>query len=498
MKNLKHIKNFLLVFLIVLLSSGIFSCQKSKIFVDSVENLNKNTLENTTTVLSENIEEKKIFEESKIVERSYLRYYNHEADFYLEYPADTVVFTTNPYEKIPADKLLLYVKTEKIDDADSKKTLGYDSETAIKDEKELAEGDFGEEIDMPFEPSKKVIKIGNIFAKEFIVFSRFDVCDVVFERILIFYNKGYRITIGVCAEKDGIIKQNPTFFTYDTENCSENLLVWKRNSKESYGQNMFYENLLSKSLKNDASMWYGAFDEIKERIILQPTLDINAIEGLSFRSVYQNEKDKLKNILRISSYPEFFNFIEPGPLKSLNKFIAEKAENNFHEFEDVVKSAGTTLADSFSGNIYISDFCVSKVNENIASIYLTTYCFSGGVYGNTSISTINYDLKNNKEIKTADLFKPEFDYTDFLSKYCLDNLKLQINNNQEEIDEELLAEGAGSAEENFNKFIISDKCLIIKFSEYQIGPYSAGMHDVYIPFEIIEKNINKDILKIID
>jgi len=498
MKKTIYLKSTVLIILILLFSSSIFSCQKPKNLKNTVAEVDKTDKDNATADTAGNIKKGEKYKESKTVEENYLRYYNHEADFYLEYPSDTVVFTTNPYEKIPAGKLLLYVKTEKIDDADSKKTLGYDSETAIKDEKELAEGDFGEEIDMPFEPSKKVIKIGNIFAKEFIVFSRFDVCDVVFERILIFYNKGYRITIGVCAEKDEIIKQNPSFFTYDAENCSENLLVWKSSSQGASGQIKFYESLLSKSLKNDASTWYGIFDEIKERIILQPVLDINAIEGLSFRSVYQNEKDKLKNILRISSYPEFFNFIESGPLKSLNKFIVEKAENNFHEFEDAVKSAGTTLADSFSGNIYISDFCVSKLNENIASIYLTTYCFSGGVYGNTSISTINYDLKSNIEIKTADLFKPEFDYIDFLSKYCLDNLKLQIHNNQEEIDEELLAEGTGPAEENFNKFIISDKCLIIKFSEYQIGPYSAGMHDVYIPFEIIEKNINKDILKIID
>jgi len=76
-----------------------------------------------------------------------------EASVKISYPADSLTFTTNSFVNANGSDLLLDVKINKIEDL-ADQTLGYDKETALKDEKALKEGGFGENIDFPYEASK--------------------------------------------------------------------------------------------------------------------------------------------------------------------------------------------------------------------------------------------------------------------------------------------------------------------------------------------------------
>ncbi|MBE3095059.1 MAG: hypothetical protein IMZ52_08515, partial [Actinobacteria bacterium] len=121
-------------------------------------------------------------------------YYDSDGEFVLGYPDLNVTFSTSPWLVANNESMVLSIRKIKIDNIGGQ-TLGYDKETALKDESELAGGSFGEEIDFPFEASKKVLQIGDNFVKDFLVFNRFGVCDVTFERELIFYKNGYQFIV---------------------------------------------------------------------------------------------------------------------------------------------------------------------------------------------------------------------------------------------------------------------------------------------------------------
>ena len=71
------------------------------------------------------------------------------------------------------------------------------------------------------------------------------------------------------------------------------------------------------------------------------------------------------------------------------------------------------------------DYEIVLANDSILSL-----CFGSFDYGIGAAHTviqshvINYDLKTHREIKLADLFKPNSKYLEFIARYCTDELKL--------------------------------------------------------------------------
>ena len=195
------------------------------------------------------------------------KYSNLSAGISLKYPPNTILSNTkNP------DKLNLSITMNNIDTYEDG-TLGYNKETAIKDQSSLEKGNFGETIDWPLEQSKTVYKIGankaqqkQVNAKDFLVLGRFDVCDTVFERKLIFYNFGDQIIITLSAPKEKIISSMPQYFG-KTENCGS-IIAWK-NFNPPTSQDQFYQKLTNEQGSGVAQEWYDTFDKIVETISVQ-------------------------------------------------------------------------------------------------------------------------------------------------------------------------------------------------------------------------------------
>lgn len=165
-------------------------------------------------------------------------------------------------------ELTLSVKVEKVSEIGDA-TMGYDKETSQKDIDSLDKGEFGENVDFGLKDSQKVIQLsdGKTYAKEFIVLSRFEVCSVVFDRVLIFYHNGYRTILTLTADKDKIIEENPGYFAKNVDNCGEDL-VW--NFKDDDIQKQFYKDLSSGKLDGATTgNWYHVFDEIAGAVDFQ-------------------------------------------------------------------------------------------------------------------------------------------------------------------------------------------------------------------------------------
>ena len=116
--------------------------------------------------------------------------------------------------------------------------------------------------------------------------------------------------------------------------------------------------------------------------------------------------------------------------------------------------------------------------------------YQGAAHPNAYSHVVNFDLKNGKPIKLADLFKPGAKYLQAISAFCIADLKKQSS--EKGLLEDQIQEGAGPNAKNFQSWTISKQGLGITFDSYQVGPYAAGPQFVLIPYSALKDLIKPD------
>jgi Protein of unknown function (DUF3298)/Deacetylase PdaC len=118
--------------------------------------------------------------------------------------------------------------------------------------------------------------------------------------------------------------------------------------------------------------------------------------------------------------------------------------------------------------------------------------YQGAAHPNTSSQAINYDLKNGRLLKLADLFKPNTKYLQSLSTYCIGDLKKQSKEKGGTLEDRTINEGAAPTARNYQSWNIKKQGLLINFDAYQVGPYAAGPQFVVVPYSNLKDLINPD------
>lgn len=117
--------------------------------------------------------------------------------------------------------------------------------------------------------------------------------------------------------------------------------------------------------------------------------------------------------------------------------------------------------------------------ENLVSVlfYVDGYVMGAAHPFHYSYS-VNYDVDQARVLGLRDLFLPDTDYLEILSRYCLDDLT----------EQGVLAweEGALPAPENYQQWNIAQEGLLISFDEYTVAPYAAGPQSVVVPYAVLE------------
>jgi hypothetical protein len=91
--------------------------------------------------------------------------------------------------------------------------------------------------------------------------------------------------------------------------------------------------------------------------------------------------------------------------------------------------------------------------------------------------TLNYELGQGRELALDDLFPPDSNYLEAISKYCIAELSKQL------FFEGPFTQGANPTLENYRNWNIIPEGLLITFNEYQVAPYAAGPQQVLVPYE---------------
>lgn len=175
--------------------------------------------------------------------------------------------------------------------------------------------------------------------------------------------------------------------------------------------------------------------------------------------------------------------------KENEKFINDKIREDIMEFYDKSYEEAKRYLDSIniSDDKFVSnvDFEVKKNSDNILSLKVRYYKYSGGAHGYYNDITYNVDMRNKKLLTLSDLFKENSDYINVINEEIRHQIEEIIKNNKE-------YKGIyqfKSIEEN-NNFYIQDDNIGIYFDLYEIAPYAAGQ-----PEFLINKNIVNHILK---
>lgn len=142
--------------------------------------------------------------------------------------------------------------------------LDIEGEDAQLDRQNLANGEYGQDVDLALAASRQLIDFNDWYAKQYMVLENNDECDLVFNRAAIFYAKGYQIRISLLLNEDKqsqIVEQMPQFFTSNPA-CGDQL-VWGEGQKDK-----FYQTLATHQGTGLAQEWYIIFDRMISTIKL--------------------------------------------------------------------------------------------------------------------------------------------------------------------------------------------------------------------------------------
>lgn len=168
------------------------------------------------------------------------------------------------------------------------------------------------------------------------------------------------------------------------------------------------------------------------------------------------------------------------------------------EFKDTIeKQARSGYLDAQKGNYPFHtyqaymDYKVAYNSDNILSIPVTYYSYTGGAHGMTNIVARNINLNTGKEIALKDIFKEGVDYKDIIKQ----EVAKQINQQPEIYFEDAVKTVEKSNEEP--SFYIENGSIIVYFPLYSIAPYSSGIREFRIPLEKFRNGLDSEYVQIV-
>jgi hypothetical protein len=192
--------------------------------------------------------------------------------------------------------------------------------------------------------------------------------------------------------------------------------------------------------------------------------------------------------------------------------LTGSSDANFEKFNEAARSLVTKqvsafraeMADSASepnpvasetGSDLGAGYTIALANDDLISVLFDIGgYYAGAAHPNSGTDVINFDLRNGKQLKLADLFKPGAKYLPVLANYCIQDLKQQSKQKGEDgmLDDDWIKRGAGPSLNNYRSWTISKRGLGITFDSYQVGPYAAGPQYVLVPYSALKDVINPD------
>jgi hypothetical protein len=218
------------------------------------------------------------------------------------------------------------------------------------------------------------------------------------------------------------------------------------------------------------------------------------------RQIKENNK-KLKYEVDVE-YPQLTGSVDPN-FEKFNQTVRNLMTKKVTDFrkemtpsadEPATDGADETSSESLGSDITVT-YNVALAKDDLLSIESTVSSYSAGAaHPNSYTEVVNFDLKNGKSIKLADLFLPGSKYVQTLSTYSIQDLKKQAKSQGADAvqDNDWIEKGAAPELSNYDNWTITKKGLRITFDPYQVGPYAAGPQQVVVLYSALKGIIKPD------
>jgi hypothetical protein len=300
-----------------------------------------------------------------------------------------------------------------------------------------------------------------------------------------FYQKvGKKIEVRGAIDKDG----NTTLEEFDANGKQTGVFkgVWKQDENGAV--------VIAGSWTKPNGDKKAAFSLQEEPIEFSHGVEIVA------RQIEEKNK-KLKYEIAVE-YPQLTGSVDPNFEKfnqTVRSLITKKVADFKKEMtpsadEPAPDEANESAAESLGSDINIS-YTVVLAKDDLISIEFTVSSYSAGAaHPNSYTEVVNFDLKNGKPLKLADLFLPGSKYLQTLATYCIQALKKQAKEQGADamLDDDWIQKGAAPELTNYDNWNITNKGLGITFDPYQVGPYAAGPQHVLVPYSALKEIIKPD------
>ena len=209
----------------------------------------------------------------------------------------------------------------------------------------------------------------------------------------------------------------------------------------------------------------------------------------------QIKESNKKLMYEISAqYPQLTASANPNTEK-FNQAVAASVNKKVAGFkkEMAPKPDDEPRPENSMGSDLSISYDVALAQDDLMSIdFSMSSYYQGAAHPNAFSEAINFDLKNGKQLKLNDLFKPGAKYLAAISSFCINDLKKQSKEKDNMLDDSSIQSGAGPTAKNYESWTITKRGLGINFDPYQVGPYAAGPQFVLVPYSALKDLINPD------
>ncbi len=190
------------------------------------------------------------------------------------------------------------------------------------------------------------------------------------------------------------------------------------------------------------------------------------------------------------NYPQLSGENLSANEQQFNRLVTQMVQKNVQQFKNYVKAdlphMKTLPTDTVKENSLQIDYDIDVIrpaSNVLISMRLSIEGMQAGrAHPYHTHDVLNYDLNKGKVLALNDLIKPKINFLPVLAKYSHQKLSETLR------DQWMLKEGTAPNAKNYALWNLEADGILITFNEYQVGPYSAGVQEVEIPYSQL-KNI---------
>jgi hypothetical protein len=224
----------------------------------------------------------------------------------------------------------------------------------------------------------------------------------------------------------------------------------------------------------------GYFIDRDNRVKYQ-TPSKEKLQALGVKIIKRTYKDTF-------DYPQVTGLISKSAQDKINETLAKHVRASYNAYVELERTE-QEHREQYSGDFpesmldyeYDMSYEVKYNENNLLSILIYDYMYTGGAHGMSTVTAYNFNVLTGQRLYLSDVAKSQ-SALNKIKKYVITDLTNRANRGESIFIEEL----SDVEINNQRPFYFIPNGIAIKFYEYEVAPYAAGMPEVKVPYSVFK------------